>query len=51
MGLNEAQKNRTGLGSISAQSSKDEVGGAICGKTKITDVYSLIVFTGTVPGL
>lgn len=42
MGLSEAQKSRTGLGSIRAQSSKDEVDVAICGEMKLSYSHSCV---------
>lgn len=43
MGPSEAQKSRTGLGSIRAQSSKDEVDVVICGEMKLTYGHSCVL--------
>lgn len=43
MGPSEAQKSRTGLGSIRAQSSKDEVDVVICGETKLPYSHSCLL--------
>lgn len=43
MGLSEAQKSRTGPGSIRAQSSKDEVDVVICGEMKLTYSHSCVL--------
>lgn len=49
MGLSEAQKRRTGLGSIPAQSLKDEVGVVICEEVKLTDIKYTLPTPDTIP--